>query len=113
MEKMKPSDPDKSALPPTEESRHGARAFDALAPREMVRAMNEEDARLPSVIARHEETIARVMVEAARVFAENGRLIYMGSGTSGRLGVLDAAECPPTFGSDPDTSRWTPNFSTP
>ncbi|MFI5371422.1 MAG: N-acetylmuramic acid 6-phosphate etherase, partial [Candidatus Eisenbacteria bacterium] len=57
---------------------------------------------VPEAVARELPAIARAVELVVRSFAEGGRLIYVGAGTSGRLGVLDASECPPTFGSDPD-----------
>ncbi len=75
--------------------------LDALSFREILTIMNEEDQLVPqaiqSVIPLIEQGI-NIIVER---FNRGGRLIYMGAGTSGRLGVLDAAECPPTFGTDP------------
>ena len=68
---------------------------------EIVTVMNEEDARVPLAIAKKLPQIAQAAHWAAEAFAQGGRLFYMGAGTSGRLGVLDAAECPPTFGVDP------------
>jgi len=64
--------------------------------------MNAEDRRVPGAVATERERIAQAidLVEAA--FRSNGRLLYVGAGTSGRLGILDASECPPTFGSDPE-----------
>ena len=64
--------------------------------------MNAEDRRVPDAVATERERIAQAidLVEAA--FRSNGRLLYVGAGTSGRLGILDASECPPTFGSDPE-----------
>ncbi len=69
---------------------------------EIVDLMSAEDRRAPDAVAGEREQIARAidLVEAA--FRAGGRLIYVGAGTSGRLGVLDASECPPTFGSDPE-----------
>jgi N-acetylmuramic acid 6-phosphate etherase len=69
---------------------------------EVVEMMNAEDRTVPEVVygARHE--IAKVIDLVVSAFEQNGRLVYVGAGTSGRLGVLDASECPPTFGSDPD-----------
>jgi N-acetylmuramic acid 6-phosphate etherase len=68
---------------------------------EIVDLMNAEDRTVPDAVASQREPIARTveMVEAA--FRAGHRLFYVGAGSSGRLGVLDAAECPPTFGSDP------------
>jgi N-acetylmuramic acid 6-phosphate etherase len=69
---------------------------------EIVDLIGAEDATVPGAVARAREEIARVvdLIEAA--FRAGGRLVYVGAGTSGRLGVLDAAECPPTFGTPPE-----------
>ena len=69
---------------------------------EIVDLIAAEDATVPAAVARAREELAASieMVEAA--FRRGGRLLYIGAGTSGRLGVLDAAECPPTFGTDPE-----------
>ncbi len=68
---------------------------------EIVDLIGAEDAGIPAAVARARAEIARgvELIEAA--FRQGGRLFYVGAGTSGRLGVLDASECPPTFGSDP------------
>ena len=75
--------------------------LDTMSELEIVTVMNEEDARVPLAIAKRLPQIAQAAHWAAEAFAQGGRLFYMGAGTSGRLGVLDAAECPPTFGVDP------------
>ena len=75
--------------------------LDIMSELEIVTVMNEEDARVPLAIAKKLPQIAQAAHWAAEAFAQGGRLFYMGAGTSGRLGVLDAAECPPTFGVDP------------
>ena len=72
--------------------------LDQMSPLEIVTVMNEEDARVPLAIAKCLPQIAQAVIWAAESFEKGGRLFYMGAGTSGRLGVLDAAECPPTFG---------------
>jgi len=61
-----------------------------------------EDGTVPAAVARELPSIAAAVDLVVASFREGGRLIYVGAGTSGRLGVLDASECPPTFGSDPD-----------
>jgi len=68
----------------------------------IVEMMNAEDRVVPEVVheARHE--IAKLIDLVVGAFEHGGRLVYVGAGTSGRLGVLDASECPPTFGSDPN-----------
>ena len=72
--------------------------LDIMTPLEIVTVMNEEDARVPEAIKPQLNNIAQCVAWAAQSIEKGGRLIYMGAGTSGRLGVLDAAECPPTFG---------------
>lgn len=64
--------------------------------------MNHEDATIAAVVAGQSDQIARAVETAASAFRSGGRLFYVGAGTSGRLGVLDASECPPTFGTDPE-----------
>lgn len=84
------------------EARNPASAnLDKLTPLEIVRLMNAEDAKIAPAIAEHAEAIARAIDVIAARLAQGGRLIYVGAGTSGRLGVLDATECPPTFNSPP------------
>ncbi len=77
--------------------------LDRMTPLEIVTVMNREDARVPEAIRPALPNIARCVEWAAKSIESGGRLIYMGAGTSGRLGVLDAAECPPTFGVSPET----------
>lgn len=76
--------------------------LDSMTPLEIVTAMNREDARVPESIRPQLRNIARCVAWATEAIRSGGRLIYMGAGTSGRLGVLDAVECPPTFGVSPD-----------
>jgi len=64
--------------------------------------MNAEDQEVPRAVASQRERIAEAIAAAERTFRAGGRLFYVGAGTSGRLGVLDASECPPTFGTDPE-----------
>lgn len=75
--------------------------IDELEPLGLVRLMNSEDAGVAAAVAAAEHAIARAIGIVADRLATGGRLIYLGAGTSGRLGVLDAAECPPTFSSPP------------
>ena len=75
--------------------------IDELDPLGFVRLMNAEDARVATAVAAAAESIARAIGLVAIRLANGGRLIYLGAGTSGRLGVLDAAECPPTFSTPP------------
>ena len=76
--------------------------LDSMTPLEIVTAMNREDARVPESIRPQLPNIARCVAWATEAIRSGGRLVYMGAGTSGRLGVLDAVECPPTFGVSPD-----------
>jgi N-acetylmuramic acid 6-phosphate etherase len=69
---------------------------------EILRLMNEEDARVATAVALVLPEIARAVEGIANRLSQGGRLFYIGTGTSGRLGVLDASECPPTFGVSPD-----------
>ena len=64
--------------------------------------MNTEDQRVIEAVAKEELAIARAIDVIAERFSSGGRLIYVGAGTSGRLGVLDASECPPTFSTSPE-----------
>ena len=77
-------------------------AIDLASPLEIVDLINAEDATVAAAVATQRTQIARAIDIAERCFRAGGRLLYVGAGTSGRLGVLDAAECPPTFGSDPE-----------
>ena len=72
--------------------------LDTMTPLEIVTVMNREDATVPAAIAPVLPTIAQCVTWAIESIEAGGRIIYMGAGTSGRLGVLDAVECPPTFG---------------
>lgn len=76
--------------------------LDKMTPLEIVTAMNREDALVPKAIEAVLPQIAQVVSWAVESLEQGGRMFYMGAGTSGRLGVLDAAECPPTFGVSPD-----------
>ena len=88
-------------LPQTEQALPDSPALDTLSALEIVDAMNRQDDLLASVVQACRIPIAEVMEQATRSLHGKGRLIYLGAGTSGRLGVLDASECPPTFGVDP------------
>ncbi|HEX7078966.1 MAG TPA: N-acetylmuramic acid 6-phosphate etherase [Candidatus Eisenbacteria bacterium] len=72
--------------------------LDRMTTSQVLRLMNGEDRRVPAAVGREIPRIARAVDLIAKRLLEGGRLIYVGAGTSGRLGVLDAAECPPTFG---------------
>src|SRR5689334_16167769 len=76
--------------------------IDLASPLEIVDLINTEDRTIPHVVATQREAIARAIDKAEATFRAGGRLFYVGAGTSGRLGVLDASECTPTFGVDPE-----------
>lgn len=76
--------------------------LDMMSSFEIVKAMNDEDRNVPSAIEKALDRIASAVDEIVKTFKNGGRLFYIGAGTSGRLGVLDASECPPTFGVNPD-----------
>ncbi|MEW1976219.1 N-acetylmuramic acid 6-phosphate etherase [Microbacterium profundi] len=75
--------------------------LDLLETAELVRRMNAEDQRVPLAVAERADDIAQAVDGITERFRRGGRLIYIGAGTAGRVGVLDASECPPTFGTDP------------
>lgn len=77
--------------------------LDEMSPLEIARAMNREDEQAVLAVRKVLPQIAAAISWAAESLKAGGRIIYLGAGTSGRLGVLDAAECPPTFGVSPDT----------
>jgi len=76
--------------------------IDTLATLDVIRLMNEEEERVAHAVAAETKLIAQAVDAIAERMQSGGRLIYLGAGTSGRLGVLDAAECPPTFSTSPD-----------
>jgi N-acetylmuramic acid 6-phosphate etherase len=82
----------------TEQRNPRSRRLDRLTTSQVVRLMNREDHRVPRAVARELPRIARAVDLIVERLHQGGRLFYVGAGTSGRLGVLDAAECPPTFG---------------
>ena len=86
---------------PTEGRLAGARELDRLSTLELVRLMNAENARVADAVGTQAGPIAAAVDAIAARMLRGGRLLYVGAGTSGRLGVLDASECPPTFGVPP------------
>jgi N-acetylmuramic acid 6-phosphate etherase len=86
----------------TEAFRPDLAEIDRLPTLEIARLMNGEDATVPTAVAERLPEIAAAIDAVAERMARGGRLIYAGAGTAGRLGVLDASECPPTFNTDPD-----------
>jgi N-acetylmuramic acid 6-phosphate etherase len=89
-------------FPVTEAENPRTADISRLATGEIVRLMNEEDARVPGAVGRVLPDVARAVDGIVARLSEGGRLFYVGTGTSGRLGVLDASECPPTFGVPPE-----------
>jgi N-acetylmuramic acid 6-phosphate etherase len=85
----------------TERRNPASRAIDRVSTREMVAIINAEDARVAPAVGEYLDEIARAIDTIVERIGRGGRLIYIGAGTSGRLGVLDASECPPTFNTDP------------
>ncbi|MFC9947004.1 N-acetylmuramic acid 6-phosphate etherase [Streptomyces pratensis] len=85
----------------TEAFRPELAEIDQLPTREIARIMNGEDTTVPAAVAEKLPQIAAAIDATAERMARGGRLIYAGAGTAGRLGVLDASECPPTFNTDP------------
>ncbi|MDT3494075.1 N-acetylmuramic acid 6-phosphate etherase [Bacillus toyonensis] len=74
--------------------------LDEMSIKEVLQSMNEEDRAVALAVEKEIEHIEKVVQTVIKSFEEKGRLIYIGAGTSGRLGILDAVECPPTFGTD-------------
>ena len=86
----------------TEQRNPNSMHVDSLSALEIVRLMNEEDKQVPLAIEKCLPQIAQAVECIVAAFQQGGRLVYIGAGTSGRLGVLDASECPPTFGVSPE-----------
>ncbi len=85
----------------TEQRNPRSNDLDRLSTADLVALFNAEDATVAAAVAREAPAIAAAIDVIAERMARGGRLVYVGAGTSGRLGVLDAAECPPTFNADP------------
>ena len=88
-------------LPTTEKRNRASENIDKLSTQQIVDLINAEDALVPAAVARQRKQIAAAIDLVVERFKQGGRLFYVGAGTSGRLGVLDASECPPTFGVPP------------
>ena len=86
----------------TEQRNPNSMHVDSLSALEIVQLMNEEDKQVPLAIEKCLPQIAQAVEYIVAAFQQGGRLVYIGAGTSGRLGVLDASECPPTFGVSPE-----------
>src|ERR1700739_921600 len=85
----------------TERRNRATENLDTMTSLELVTAMNREDAVVPRAIKRVLPEIAKAVDVVAKQLAKGGRMFYVGTGTSGRIGALDASECPPTFDTDP------------
>lgn len=85
----------------TEQSNTASQQIDCLSTVEIARLMNTEDATVATAVGTQLEQIGAAIDGIVARMEQGGRLIYIGAGTSGRLGVLDASECPPTFSTDP------------
>ena len=88
--------------PPTEGTNPRSARIDEASTEEVLAIINSDDATVARAVGEEIPRIARALDAIVRQWTRGGRLFYCGAGTSGRLGVLDAAECPPTFGTDPD-----------
>src|SRR5262245_48536278 len=86
----------------TEKVNSATSEIDRMSPLEIVRVINVEDAKVAEAVGQELPHIARAIEEIATRMRRGGRLLYFGAGTSGRLGALDAAECPPTFNLPPE-----------
>ncbi|WP_198160458.1 N-acetylmuramic acid 6-phosphate etherase [Photobacterium jeanii] len=86
----------------TESRNPASQDIDTLSTLDMLKVINDEDKKVALAVEQTLPTIAKAVDAIAAAFQQGGRLIYVGAGTSGRLGILDASECPPTFGSAPE-----------
>ncbi|HIF9342468.1 N-acetylmuramic acid 6-phosphate etherase [Photobacterium damselae] len=86
----------------TESRNQASHAIDTLSTLDMVTVINQEDQKVALAVEKTLPEVALAVDAIADAFMAGGRLIYMGAGTSGRLGILDASECPPTYGSNPN-----------
>lgn len=86
----------------TESRNHHSEYIDTLSTLEMLKVINNEDKKVPFAVEATLPHIARLVDKVVTAFSQGGRLIYCGAGTSGRLGILDASECPPTYGTPHD-----------
>ncbi|HGN2347222.1 TPA: N-acetylmuramic acid 6-phosphate etherase [Proteus mirabilis] len=86
----------------TESRNHHSEHIDTLSTLEMLKVINNEDKKVPFAVEATLPHIAQLVDKVVTAFSQGGRLIYCGAGTSGRLGILDASECPPTYGTPHD-----------
>src|ERR1700759_3070798 len=90
----------------TEQTNEASADLDTKSALEIAQIMNAEDAGVPEAVSKVLPQVAKVIDMVADAISRKGRLIYVGAGTSGRLGALDASECPPTFDTDPKTVQY-------
>ncbi|RYG10946.1 MAG: N-acetylmuramic acid 6-phosphate etherase, partial [Burkholderiales bacterium] len=76
--------------------------IDLMSTQQILAVINSEDRQVPEAVERVLPQVAAAVDRIVEAFRSGGRLVYFGAGTSGRLGVLDASECPPTFGVSPE-----------
>ena len=86
----------------TEQPHRGSQDLDSLPIAQILSTLNSADAEVPAAVAREIPRIAAAVEAIVKAIEQGGHLVYLGAGSSGRLGVLDAAECPPTFSVPPD-----------
>lgn len=99
---MEKNSVDSTAVPITEQENPNSTNLSSLSTAEIIALMNEEDGRVAAAVRDVLPEITRAVDGIVQRLSAGGRLFYIGTGTSGRLGVLDASECPPTFGVSPD-----------
>ena len=97
---MRPREPLADLL--TEQPNPASKGIDSLATEQILRLINQEDSRVAEAVAAEIPSIARAVDVIVAALLAGGRLFYIGAGTSGRLGVLDAVECPPSFNTPPE-----------
>jgi N-acetylmuramic acid 6-phosphate etherase len=86
----------------TEQRNHRTLGIDGMSIRDILQRINAEDKKVTSAVRKELGNIAKAVDLVVNSLKNGGRLVYVGAGTSGRLGILDAAECPPTYGTDPE-----------
>ncbi len=97
--------PQSRGLSPTEQRHPLSRKLDQMSVAAAIRLMLSEDATIPAALLREQKKISQAVLLTVRAFRSGGRLFYVGAGTSGRLGALDAYECPPTFSVSPEMTQ--------
>ena len=90
----------------TEKQNHSSQNLDTMSALEIATVMNREDAKIAAAIRKALPQVAKAIETVAERLSKGGRLIYVGAGTSGRIGALDASECPPTFNTNPEMVQY-------